>query len=44
VIPVATLRPAVSAGPDGPVVALAGEADTTTAELLREVLAALGFP
>lgn len=41
VVPLAMLRPLVSAGPDGPVVALSGEADTTTAELLREVLAAL---
>ena len=31
----------MSAGADGPVVVLAGEADTTTAGLLRETLAAL---
>jgi anti-sigma B factor antagonist len=35
----AALRTSASAGPDGPVVALSGEADTTTAPLLREMLA-----
>lgn len=39
-IPVAALMTSVSAGPDGPVVVMSGEADTTTAESLREVLAA----
>lgn len=39
VIPVAGLRTSVSAGVDGPVVVLSGEADTTTATLLRDMLA-----
>jgi len=38
VIPVA-LRISASAGADGPVVVLSGEADLTTTEMLREVLA-----
>ena len=38
VIPVA-LRISASAGADGPVVTLSGEADLTTTELLREMLA-----
>ena len=38
VIPVA-LRISASAGADGPVVVLSGEADTTTSEMLREMLA-----
>jgi anti-anti-sigma factor len=38
VIPVA-LRISASAGVDGPVVVLSGEADTTTSEMLREMLA-----
>ena len=33
------LRISASAGADGPVVALSGEADLTTTEMLREVLA-----
>ena len=37
----AVLRTSTSAGPDGPVVVLSGEADTTTAALLREKLTAL---
>lgn len=37
----ATLRTTASTGADGPVVVLSGEADTTTAALLREMLAAL---
>jgi anti-anti-sigma factor len=36
--PVAALRTSASAGEDGPVVVLSGEADTTTATLLREML------
>ena len=40
VIPMAVLRTSASAGTDGPVVVLSGEADTTTAALLREMLAA----
>lgn len=36
----AALRTSASAGADGPVVVLSGEADTTTAALLRETLAA----
>ena len=40
VIPVAALRTSASAGADGPVVALSGEADATTAAELRETLAA----
>ena len=36
----AVLRTSASAGTDGPVVVLSGEADTTTAALLREMLAA----
>ena len=39
-IPVAALRVSASAGADGPVVALSGEADPTTAAVLRETLAA----
>ena len=39
VIPVAALRTSATAGTDGPVVVLSGEADTTTAALLRETLA-----
>jgi anti-sigma B factor antagonist len=35
----AVLRTSASAGADGPVVVLSGEADTTTAALLREMLA-----
>ena len=38
-IPVAALSTSALAGADGPVVVLAGEADATTAPLLREVLA-----
>jgi hypothetical protein len=38
VIPVAALRTSASAGADGPVVALSGEADATTAAELRETL------
>ena len=34
-----TLRISASAGADGPVVALSGEADATTTEMLREMLA-----
>ena len=41
VIPVAALRTSATAGTDGPVVVLSGEADTTTATVLREMLAAL---
>ena len=40
VIPVAALRVSASAGADGPVVVLSGEADPTTATVLREMLAA----
>jgi anti-sigma B factor antagonist len=36
----AAFRTSASTGTDGPVVALSGEADTTTATLLREALAA----
>jgi anti-sigma B factor antagonist len=36
----AVLKASVSAGADGPVVVLTGEADTTTAGLLREILTA----
>ena len=36
----AALRVSASAGPDGPVVVLSGEADPTTATVLREMLAA----
>ena len=39
VILVAALRTSASAGADGPVVALSGEADATTAAELRETLA-----
>jgi anti-anti-sigma factor len=39
VIPVAALRTSASAGADGPIVALSGEADATTAVELRETLA-----
>ena len=39
-VSVAALRTSASAGTDGPVVVLSGEADTTTAALLREMLAA----
>jgi anti-anti-sigma factor len=39
VIPVAALRTSASAGADGPVVALSGEADATMAAELRETLA-----
>jgi anti-sigma B factor antagonist len=39
VIPVAALNTSASAGADGPVVALSGEADATTAAELRETLA-----
>jgi anti-anti-sigma factor len=39
VIPVVALRPSASAGADGPIVALSGEADATTAAELRETLA-----
>lgn len=39
-IPVAALRVSASAGPEGPVVVLSGEADPTTAAVLREMLAA----
>ena len=39
VIPVAALRTSASGGADGPVVALSGEADATTAADLRETLA-----
>jgi anti-sigma B factor antagonist len=38
VIPVAALWTSASAGADGPVVTLSGEADATTAALLRETL------
>ena len=38
-IPVAALRTSASAGAAGPVVALSGEADATTAAELRETLA-----
>ena len=38
-IPAAALRTSATAGTDGPVVVLSGEADTTTAALLRETLA-----
>jgi len=38
VIPVTALMTSASAGEDGPVVVLSGEADTTTATLLREML------
>lgn len=41
VILVAALRTSMSAGVDGPIVVLSGEADTTTAALLRETLTAL---
>lgn len=34
------LRISASAGADGPVVVLSGEADATTTEVLREMLAA----
>ena len=37
--PVAALRTSASAGADGPIVALSGEADATTATELRETLA-----
>jgi anti-anti-sigma factor len=40
VIPMAALRASASAGADGPVVVLSGEADPTTAAVLREMLAA----
>jgi hypothetical protein len=39
VVPVAALRASASAGADGPIVALSGEADATTATELRETLA-----
>ena len=39
-IPVAALRTSASAGADGPVVVLSGEADATAAAQLREMLAA----
>jgi anti-sigma B factor antagonist len=39
VISVAALRTSALAGADGPIVVLSGEADTTTAALLRETLA-----
>jgi anti-anti-sigma factor len=39
VIPVAALNTSASAGADGPIVALSGEADATTAAELREMLA-----
>jgi anti-sigma B factor antagonist len=39
VIPVAALNTSASAGADGPIVALSGEADATTAAELRETLA-----
>jgi anti-sigma B factor antagonist len=39
VIPMAVLRTSASDGADGPVLVLSGEADTTTAPLLREMLA-----
>ena len=39
-IPVAALRVTASAGAEGPVVVLSGEADPTTAAVLREMLAA----
>ena len=39
VVPVAALRASASAGADGPIVALSGEADATTAAELRETLA-----
>jgi anti-anti-sigma factor len=38
-VPVAALRASASAGADGPVVALSGEAGATTAAELRETLA-----
>jgi anti-anti-sigma factor len=38
-VPVAALRASASAGADGPIVALSGEADATTATELRETLA-----
>jgi anti-anti-sigma factor len=38
-VPVAALRASASAGADGPIVALSGEADATTAAELRETLA-----
>jgi len=38
-VPVAALRSSASAGADGPIVALSGEADATTAAELRETLA-----
>jgi anti-anti-sigma factor len=40
VIPVAALRVSASTGADGPVVTLSGDADPTTAAVLREALAA----
>src|SRR5438552_9885001 len=40
VIPMAALRVSALAGADGPVVVLSGEADPTTAAVLREMLAA----
>jgi len=40
VIPVGALRVSASAGADGPVVVLSGDADPTTAAVLRETLAA----
>jgi anti-anti-sigma factor len=39
VIGVAPLSTSASAGPDGPVVVLSGEADATTATTLREIMA-----
>ena len=39
VVPVAALRASASAGAEGPIVALSGEADATTAAELRETLA-----
>ena len=39
VIPVAALATSASAGADGPIVALSGEADATTAAELRKTLA-----
>lgn len=39
VIPVAALNTSASAGADGPIVALSGEADATTAAELRQTLA-----
>ena len=41
VVPVAALRASESAGADGPIVALSGEADAATAAKLRETLATL---